>query len=161
MLLILQAKLSISTVDFIPNFIAMKISKKQIELFIPQRAPFIMIDNLLEATDNRFESDFLISPDNIFLEKEELREFALIENIAQTSAAGIGFLNIGKEDIPVDGFIGGIKKLVIYDLPKVNDKIYTIVTKITQLGNMYLLKGESFLNEKKLIECEVKLVGLK
>jgi predicted hotdog family 3-hydroxylacyl-ACP dehydratase len=139
----------------------MKISKKQIELFIPQRAPFIMVDNLLEATDNKFETDFLILPDNIFLEKEVLREFALIENIAQTSAAGIGFLNIGKENAPVDGFIGGIKKLVVYDLPKVNDKIYTIVTKITQLGNMYLLKGESFLNDKKLIECEVKLVGLK
>ena len=159
MLLILQAKSSTLTEDFIHNFILMKIPKERIELFIPQRAPFIMIDNLLEATDNKFETDFMILPDNIFLENEVLREFALIENIAQTSAAGIAFINMGKENGPTDGFIGGIKKLVVYDLPKVNDKIYTIVTKITQLGNMYLLKGESFLDDIKLIECEVKLVG--
>ena len=138
----------------------MEVSKEQIESFIPQRAPFIMIDNLIEATPNKFTTDFLILSDNIFLENKLLREFALIENIAQSGAAGIGFLNRSLKTKPVDGFIGGISKLIVHDLPKVNDKIYTIVTKLHQLGNMYLLKGESFVNGNRLIECEVKLVGL-
>ena len=121
----------------------MKVSKEQIESFIPQRAPFIMIDNLIEATSDKFETDFLVLSDNIFLEGEVLREFALIENIAQSGAVGLGFLNRESKTRPVDGFIGGISKLKVHDLPKVNDKIYTIVTIIQQLGNMYLLKGEN------------------
>ncbi|MFT5168505.1 MAG: 3-hydroxyacyl-[acyl-carrier-protein] dehydratase [Saprospiraceae bacterium] len=139
----------------------MKVSKEQIEYFIPQRAPFIMVDNLIEATPDKFETDFQILSDNIFLEEGVLREFALIENIAQSSAAGIGFLNKSSNiEGPKDGFIGGISKLKVYELPKVNDKIYTIVTKLHQLGNMYLLKGENFVNGRILIECEVKLAGI-
>ena len=137
----------------------MKICKAQIESFLPQRAPFIMVDNLIEATSNTFETDFEVLPGNIFLEEGVLREFALIENIAQSSAVGLGFLNMSSHKIQIDGFIGGISKLKVHDLPKVNDKIYTVVTRIHQLDNMYLLRGENFVNGKKLVECEVKLVG--
>jgi 3-hydroxyacyl-[acyl-carrier-protein] dehydratase len=138
----------------------MKVSKEQIESFIPQRAPFIMIDNLIEATPDKFETDFRILSDNLFLEDGVLREFALIENIAQSSAAGLGFINREAKTRPVDGFIGGISKLKVYHLPTVNDTIYTMITMLHKLGNMYLLKGENFIDGKKLIECEVKLVGL-
>ncbi len=138
----------------------MKIHKAQIHAFIPQRAPFVMIDNLIEATPDRFETDFLILPGNIFLEQSVLREFALIENIAQSSAAGLGFINRASHQRPIDGFIGGISKLVVYDLPRVHDKIYTVVTKLHQLENMYLLKGENYADGKKLLECKIKLIGL-
>ena len=63
----------------------MIISKEKIESYIPQREPFIMIDNLVEATPETFKTDFRILADNIFIEKGILREFALIENIAQSS----------------------------------------------------------------------------
>ena len=139
----------------------MKVSKKHIADFIPQRAPFVMIDNLLEATPERIVTDFTILPDNIFIEKGILREFALIENISQSSAAGLALINNYNSQRPVHGFIGGISKLKLFDLPKVNDTISTIITPITQLGVMFLLKAETFVGEKKLIECEVKLVGSK
>ncbi len=137
----------------------MKISKENIKLFIPQREPFIMIDNLIEVSEDRFVTDFKVSFDNIFLERAVLREFALLENIAQSSAAGLGFLNKDLLGLP-DGFIGGISNLVLYDLPRVNDCLHTVVTKLTQLGNMYLLKGESYVADKKLVECKLKLVGM-
>lgn len=137
----------------------MKVSKSHIESFIPQRSPFIMIDNLINASPDRFETDFLVLEDNIFMEDGMLREFALIENIAQSTAAGLGFLNRSSTTMPLDGYIGAITKLVLYDLPRVNDTIYTIVTKLLQLNNMYLLRGENFVPGKKLIECEIKLVG--
>ncbi len=138
----------------------MKISKKDIDQFIPQRSPFIMIDNLIEADENRFETDFEIYPQNIFLEGDDFREFGLIENIAQTGAVGISFLNIGKSLAPRDGFMGAISKLKLYDLPKVGDKISTVVSILVKFGEMYSLKGESFVKKKRLIECELKLVGL-
>ena len=138
----------------------MKISKTEIENYIPQRKPFIMIDNLVNAVPEKFETDFLVLPENIFVENGILREFALIENIAQTSSAGLAITKkqTGKKN--ADGFIGAISKLKLYDLPKVHDTIYTIVSLVAQFENMYLLKGENYLSEKKLLECEIKLVGI-
>jgi len=138
----------------------MRVSKAEIESFIPQRAPFIMIDNLIEATPEKFETDFQVLPDNIFVEKGLLREFALIENIAQSSAAGLAIIMSPREKT-ADGFIGGISKLRLYDLPKVNNTIYTIVNLIARFENMFLLKGENYVNGRKLLECELKLAGIK
>ncbi len=137
----------------------MVIHKDQIEAYIPQRAPFVMIDNLLVATPEKFETDFKILPDNIFLENGILREFALIENIAQSSAAGLAILNrIGSKD-DVEGFIGGITKVTVFMLPEVNETLQTIIIPKAELGNMFLVQAATYANGKKLLECEVKLVG--
>ncbi len=138
----------------------MKIYKDKIKNYIPQREPFIMIDNLIDATKDTFETDFLILPDNIFIDNGVLREYALIENIAQSSAAGLHFLNIHSASKPVDGFIGAISKLKLYDLPKVNSTVYTIVNLLHTFANMYLLKGENYVDGKILLECEIKLAGI-
>lgn len=138
----------------------MKVSKEQITAFIPQRAPFIMVDNLIEAEENEFVTDFRVEPENIFLEDGVLREFALIENIAQSSAAGLAFLNRNSASGPVDGFIGGISRLKLFQLPGLGDTLLTVVTKRQQLGNMYMFHGEIFVRKHKLIECDIKLAGM-
>lgn len=137
----------------------MIIIKEKIEEYIPQRAPFIMIDNLIEASAKLFKSDFKIEPGNIFLDNGYLREFALIENIAQTASAGLVVtqynIGLGKPG----GYLGGISKLKLYELPKVNDTIYTIVNLIAKLENLFLIKGINYLHGKILMECEMKLAG--
>jgi predicted hotdog family 3-hydroxylacyl-ACP dehydratase len=138
----------------------MRISKTEIENYIPQRAPFIMIDNLVEVTAETFTTDFRILPGNIFVEKGVLREFALIENIAQSSSAGLAILKMSSGKKTTDGFIGGISKLILYDLPCVNETIDTIVRLIAQIENMFLVKGENYVNGRKLLECELKLAGI-
>ena len=136
----------------------MKISKAEIENYIPQREPFIMVDNLVNATSEKFETNFRVLPGNIFVENGVLREFALIENIAQSSSVGLAITMMNIEKKNVDGFIGAISKLKLYDLPSVNDTIYTIVNLMAQFENMFLLKGKNYLNGKILLECEIKLV---
>lgn len=138
----------------------MIIRKEKIENYIPQRAPFIMIDNLLEATAESFKTDFQILPGNIFIENGFLREFALIENIAQSSSAGLAVTNLFPRNKAADGFMGGISKLTLYELPGVHDKIHTCVTVITRIDNLFLIRGETYLNEMKLLECELQLAGI-
>lgn len=138
----------------------MIISKENIKDFIPQRPPFVMIDNLTEAANDVFKTDFRILPDNIFIENGMLREFAMIENIAQSSSAGLAITKKYPGNKSPEGYLGAISRLRLYELPKVNDKIYTIVKLLAQLNNMFLLKGENYLNDTKLMECEVKLVGI-
>ena len=138
----------------------MIITKENIQDFIPQRPPFIMIDNLLEARDDYFKTDFRILPENIFVENGKLREFAMIENIAQSSSVGLAKTRKYPVNKKPEGYLGAVSKLKLYDLPGVNDTMYTTVKLIAQLENMFLLKGETSFNDKKLMECEIKLVGI-
>jgi 3-hydroxyacyl-[acyl-carrier-protein] dehydratase len=130
----------------------------KITSIIPQRAPFVMVSSLLEATEDGFETSYTISEDNIFIEEGLLQEPALIENIAQTAAAGFGYLNSQSDGEPKLGFIGAISKLKVHALPKVGSIIHTTVTVMFQMENIFLIKGVNKDEHKTLLECEMKIV---
>lgn len=138
----------------------MIITKEKIENYIPQRPPFVMIDNLVEASEEMFKSDFKIVAGNIFLEGDFLREFALIENMAQTSSAGLAITKKFMARNKPDGYLGAISKLKLYELPKLNDTIHTVIHLLATFENMFLVKGVNYLGAKKLMECELKLAGV-
>ncbi|GGB85515.1 hypothetical protein [Dyadobacter sediminis] len=136
----------------------MLIARNVMESWIPHREPFIMIDNLLLATKETFESDFFINSDNMLAQNGFFQETGLIENIAQTCAAAFSYLDAENREIPRMGFIGAITKLKVYELPAVNSGIVTVVNPLHQLENIYLVKGENWQDGRKLLRCEMKIV---
>ncbi len=66
----------------------MLIDQAKIKTIIPQREPFIMIDGLLNVDNSGFNSTFKIVDTNCMLDGTIASEGALVENIAQTCAAG-------------------------------------------------------------------------
>ena len=136
----------------------MKIKKENIESFIPHRNPFVMIDNLINSDNKEFETDFIVQPDNIFIKNKLLQEPALIENIAQTCAAGFGFLNNQSGGNSKIGFIGAVSRLELFNLPGVNTKIKTRVKVTYQFENVFVIEGVNFCGDEKLLECEMKIV---
>lgn len=136
----------------------MLIDKTNIESVIPQRPPFVMIDSLESADWTELKGLFQVRPDNIFLRNEVLTEPALVENIAQTCAAGFGFMARNEGGAGKIGFIGGISKLEIHGLPVIGDVIQSRVLVTYKLDNIYVVKGESICRDQKLIECEMKIV---
>jgi 3-hydroxymyristoyl/3-hydroxydecanoyl-(acyl carrier protein) dehydratase len=138
----------------------MLIDRDNITKIIPQRDPFVMVHNLIEASEkNGFTSSFQIQSDNIFLKDGIVSEASLIENIAQTCAAGFGYLNSLKAASENQlGFIGAITKLKVHDVAKLNDDINTNVVIISTFDRIFLIKGEVFCKEKSLIECQMKIV---
>ncbi|MEJ7587131.1 MAG: 3-hydroxyacyl-ACP dehydratase [Ferruginibacter sp.] len=106
----------------------MNLPTKNIELLIPQREPFVMIDELLSFDDQTTRSSFLIKKDNIFVENERFGEPGLLENIAQTAAARAGYISRISNQLVEIGYIGAVKNLVIHSLPSVHDKLVTEIT---------------------------------
>lgn len=137
----------------------MLVPKAQILNYIPQRAPFVMVDNLLNSSADGIETDFHITPDNLFLDNNVLSEYGLIENILQSLAAGLAATNRFGANKPVNGFVGAISKLKIDMLPLAHDTLQTYITPLARLGDWYLAKGATFVDKRKLLECEVKIVG--
>lgn len=136
----------------------MIVAKDAITDYIPHRAPFVMVDNLASATRERFESDFTVTNDNVLVQDGFFQETGLIEHIAQTCAASFGYLDREEGGEPKIGFIGAVSKVLVTELPPVGATIRTVVTPLHQLGNIYLVKGESFLDGRILLGCELKIV---
>lgn len=137
----------------------MLVEKEDITTYIPQRFPFVMIDNLIVAEEEKFESDFEIKEDNIFLKDGTLSESALIENIAQTCAAGFGYIGSQKgEDAGKLGFIGSVSRLVVYDSAKINQVINAKIEVISTFDTIHLIEGCAYHNGKELVKCQMKIV---
>ena len=136
----------------------MLLPKEQTTEIIPQKAPFVMIDSLLSANEIDFKSSFVAMEQNIFSENGKLQEPALIENIAQTVAAGFSYVGQQQGGAPKIGFIGAISKLKVHQLPNIGDEINTTVTHLHKFENIFLIRGENYVNGNLLVECEMKIV---
>ncbi|MDR2847486.1 MAG: pseudouridylate synthase, partial [Bacteroidales bacterium] len=71
---------------------------------IPQRRPFVMVDKLLHFDMDVTTTAFKILPDNIFVVNDVLTESGIIESIAQTCAARMGYIS---KYVPHDAEIVG------------------------------------------------------
>jgi predicted hotdog family 3-hydroxylacyl-ACP dehydratase len=129
--------------------------------YIPQKFPFIMIGKLLDVTVNKTVTSLLIKEDNLFCSEGILREPGLIENMAQTAAAGVGYISkkAGKE--PPVGFIGGLRNLQIYELPEIGKEIRTEVILEHEVFDATVVSGKIYMGERCIAECELKIFRVK
>lgn len=124
---------------------------------IPQRPPFVMIDQFLYVSEQVSQSRLLVRDDNIFVEKGKLREPGLVENIAQTAAARAGYI-AQTEGQPVKiGYIGAVKNLEIHALPKTGDELITEITIANQIFEVTVITGKISCSGKVLAQCEMKI----
>lgn len=120
-----------------------------------------MIDGLVSADNEVFKSSFEVQKDNIFLENDVLSESALVENIAQTCAAGFGFLGSQNEaGVARLGFIGAISKLEVFSSCTLNDQLTTTVTILNSFENIHLIEGVAACKGVELVKCQMKIVQL-
>ena len=129
---------------------------KPITEYIPQRQPFVAVTNLLHCDSIVTKTSFQITKDCLFVDNNKLSEFGLIENIAQTCAVRLGYLN---ENQPVKiGMIGSIDNFELFELPKINNEITTIITVTTEVANIVVLSAVSYFKDIILAKCNMKVV---
>lgn len=132
-------------------------SPANILLYIPQRAPFVMVDELVYSNDTTTQSKFLVNAQNIFIEDGYLQAPALVENIAQTAAARAGYISKMENKPVLVGYIGAIKNLEIFFLPKIGDELITEITIVHHIFDVTLVKGKIVCNDKLIASCEMKI----
>ena len=128
-----------------------------IENYIPQRPPIVMIHDLVEASDEHAITRLHISPDNVFVKNSFFQEPGMVENIAQTAAVQVGYI-FKQKGLPVPiGYIAGIKDLKINSLPPVNSTITTSIKLLNQVLDVTLVEGTIKLGEELLGRCEMRI----
>jgi len=135
----------------------MIVSKEHIQPLIPQRKPFVMIDALVHSDERVTRTTFQVRPENIFVVDGVFREAGLLENIAQTAAARIGY-TIQKEKKPAPmGYIGAVKNFEIFDLPVVNEELETEIIITNQIFDITVITGMITCKQKPIAQCEMKI----
>lgn len=125
---------------------------------LPQREPFIAVGSLLHFDMETTITLTKIKAESLFVSNGELSSSGVIENIAQTCATRIGYINkyILKKGIQI-GFIGAIRKLEIYRLPKVGETIKTTINVVEEVFGMTLVSATVFVGEELIADTEMKI----
>lgn len=135
----------------------MIVSKEHIQPLIPQRKPFVMIDALLYSDEKLTRTAFHIKEENIFVVEGFFREPGLLENIAQTAAARVGYI-VQKENKPAPmGYIGAVKNFEVFGLPEIDDDLETEITITNQIFDITVITGTVTCKKKVIARCEMKI----
>ena len=131
---------------------------KKILQFIPQRDPIVMVSGVLDFADNFVKSEFKIESDNLFVLKDQLTEAGLIEHMAQSVALYTGISFYIKNLVPPTGYIGSIKTVEIFTLPKINQTISTDVTILHEIMGVTMVKTTCKYGDQIIASAEMKTV---
>ncbi len=124
---------------------------------IPQRPPLVMIDKLLFADSEKSITGLYIDANNVLVENGFFSESGLLENIAQTAAAGVGYIcKLENKKVPV-GFIASIKHINIYHLPAVGTEITTEVKLTNRIMEVSIVTGSVYQDDVLMAECEMRI----
>lgn len=129
-----------------------------IHTLLPQQEPFVMVGTLTRFDERTTVTETLVRADNIFVENGCFSATGLMENIAQTCAARIGYVNkyILKKGIQI-GFIGAIRALTIEALPHVGETITTTVEVQEEVFGMTLANATVTCGGKTLVTTQMKI----
>ena len=116
-----------------------------------------MVDSFFGIEENCSYSGLTVTSDNIFCEAGKLQEPGIIEHIAQSAAARIGFIYTRQgAQVPL-GFIGSVDKLKIYNLPEVGIKLFTEITVVQEVFDITLVSAQVKAGEELIAECRMKI----
>lgn len=125
---------------------------------LPQQPPFVMVDKLMHFDETVTTTTFEVRADNIFVNDSTLNACALAENIAQTCATRLGFVNkyILKRAIQL-GFIGSIRNMQVMRTPSVGEKLTTTITVREQIMGLTLVDATILVEEETIVTAEMKI----
>lgn len=141
---------------------------KDIEHLIPQRKPFVMVDEFevgeVPATADSLTgasctTSLSVRTDNYFIiYGNEMAETGLIEHIAQSASALAGYVAVQKGATnPPIGMIAEVKHFECQRRARVDEQITTTVTMGFSFGQMTMCHGKSCIGDETICEIDLKI----
>lgn len=124
---------------------------------IPQRPPFVMIDRLVSSDAVFSVTELEVRPDNLFVDNGRMTAAGLVENIAQTCAARIGYINLNSGETVKIGVIGSISNLNIARTPKVGEHLVTTIKLLEEVFQVTLVEAIVKSGDEVLAQCNMKI----
>jgi len=132
--------------------------KRFVESLIPQKKPFIMVDKLIFFSEEKVVSGLTVSEENIFSKNNTFTAPGVMEHMAQTVALFTGYQYFLKNLPAPTGYIGAIKKVEIFQLPKMSDELVTSVIILHEIMGVTLVQIDTVCDGIVIAKSEMKTV---
>ncbi|GGH38563.1 FabZ [Mangrovimonas yunxiaonensis] len=131
----------------------------QIQHLIPQKAPFVMVDQLVDFSPQHVTASLTITPENTLVKDGIFTEPGVVEHMAQTVALHTGYAYFLKGEKAPTGYIGSIKKITIHKLPALSETITTKAEILHEFMGVTMVKVSAFNTKNEAIASgEMKTV---
>lgn len=123
-----------------------------VQEILPQRPPFVMIDRLEHYDEVDTVSSLEVKEGGMFVEDGVLMPCGIMENIAQTCAARIGYVQkyiLGK-DIRI-GYIGEVKNLSVVGAAPVGGTLMTTISVRMEFFDITMVDAR--------VECDGRVIA--
>ena len=120
----------------------------------------VMVDRLLHCDPVLTTTELTVRADNIMVDNGLLSPCGLIENIAQTCAARMGYINLSSGKEVRVGVIGALRDMAIHTQPSVGDTIETSIEVTEEVFGMTLAHATSRCGGKTLASGTIKIALL-
>lgn len=127
-------------------------SETNIEIFIPQRPPFVLIDTIREVNAEWACTQLTVPAECPLVTEGVLTLAGLVENAAQTCAVRAGFASGNKI-----GYIGAIKQMQAYRLPQVGETLTTEARLLQEVLNISLIECTTRVGDEIIATATLKL----
>ena len=124
---------------------------------LPQREPFVFVDRLIHYDERETVTAFTVPVEHLLVEDVCLTAPGILENMAQSSAARIGYLCKFVLHVPVRiGYIGAIKKFRVHRLPAVGETLTTTIIFREDVFGISLVDAVMRVGEDLIAEASLK-----
>ncbi len=125
---------------------------------IPQRAPIVLVDALLDFSAQTLRSSFTPSDQTIFVKNGQFTEPGIVEHMAQSVALHTGYAYFLKGIPAPTGYIGSIGRCEIFGLPSTNRPLTSQVRIVQEFGGVTLVEIETHSNGVRIASAQMKTV---
>lgn len=134
-----------------------KLTEIPVTELLPQRPPFVMIDCLTGFSETTTETRLTVRGDNVLVQDGRLSVYGLVENIAQTCAARLGYASYILHKPVRIGFIGAVRGCKIKRLPLVGETLETRIEVKEEIFGLTLVDAEVRLDGETIAETQMKI----
>ncbi len=124
---------------------------------ISQRAPIVMVDELVGMDGNTAYTRLTIRQDNIFVDSDIFSEGGLIEHMAQSVAVRMGYVCRSEGRAVAVGYIASINDFSLIASPRVGDVLETQVAVLHEAMNISLIEAVTRVGANQVASCRMKL----
>ena len=124
---------------------------------IPQRPPFVMIDKMRSFDMTVTVTQLEVRAENVFCVDGKLTAEGLMENIAQTCAARMGYINLCNNVALKIGVIGAVNNFDVFRTPKVGELIVTTIEVIEELFQITMVKAFVRCGDETIAQANMKI----
>jgi predicted hotdog family 3-hydroxylacyl-ACP dehydratase len=117
-----------------------------------------MVDMLLWCDKDTTRTSFTVTDDNIFCDNAQMTASGVMENVAQTCAARMGYINkyVLNNAVKV-GFIGAIRNMEFVRLPHAGEQMITQINTVEEVFQMTMVTANVSVGAEVIARCEMKI----